>query len=90
MIKNKLASIVAIIGLAASFNASAANTSIDLNDDYDVAMVQAATSLGHLSINEEIKLNSPDDYNVSEVYKAKSYGRTKSLVGSDLDNIDDH
>ncbi len=90
MIKNKLASLVAIVGLAISFNASAMNSQFDLNDDYDVAMVNNAKTLGQLNVNEEISLNSPDDYNVTEVYKSKTIRNAKATSHSSLDNIDDY
>lgn len=92
MIKNKLASVIAIVGLAVSFNTSAMTNQSLETDDYDVAMVKNAPNLGNISVDEEVKLNSPDDYNVSEVYRAKSIRNAKTSTHrhNDLNDVDDY
>ncbi len=99
MNKSKQVVSMVLAGMIVSFNASAATSqSIGQNDDYDVASVLSAKNRGKITVNEDIKLNSPDDYNVNEVYKAKRVSRLdKSHMGhmtdanrNTLDNVDDY
>jgi len=99
MINSKLVASMILAGMVTSFNVSAVTTqSIGQNDDYDVTSVLSARSLGQITTNEEVKINSPDDYNVTEVYRAKRVlGQGRNHMGhmmhasrSSLDNIDDY